>query len=165
MSNRSSNAWRGGAAALALAGALACDPGGEQARRALEAPANAGGGSDVAALMKERGLSEADVSAALKTYVPTGRKDDYYIFSSGGQSGQVIVIGIPSMRILKYIAVFTPEPWQGWGVGDQASEDVLAAGDRRGMRMRWGDTHHPNLSETKGDYDGQFLFIGDKAST
>jgi nitrous-oxide reductase len=75
-----------------------------------------------------------------------------------------MVIGIPSMRILKYIAVFTPEPWQGWGFGDESSERVLTAGDRGGMTMRWGDTHHPNLSETNGDYDGQFLFIGDKAN-
>jgi nitrous-oxide reductase len=146
---------------LALAGLLACGPGGEQA---LQPPAETGASASVAALMKERGLSEADVSAALKTYMPTGKKDDYYLFSSGGQSGQVIVIGVPSMRILKYIAVFTPEPWQGWGFGDQGSESVLAAGDRRGMVMRWGDTHHPNLSETNGDYDGQFLFIGDKAN-
>jgi nitrous-oxide reductase len=149
--------------ALFVAGALACGPGGENAQQALQ-PQTSGAGSMVAALMKERGLSEADVSAALKTYMPTGKKDDYYLFSSGGQSGQVIVIGIPSMRILKYIAVFTPEPWQGWGYGDQASQDVLAEGDRRGMIMRWGDTHHPNLSETDGDYDGQFLFIGDKAN-
>ena len=94
-------------------------------RRRAGAPAarrRPGSGATVAALMKERGLSEADVSAALKTYMPTGKKDDYYLFSSGGQSGQVIVIGIPSMRILKYIAVFTPEPWQGWGYGDQGSE-------------------------------------------
>ena len=69
-------------------GALACGPGGEQAKQALE-PAAAGSGATVAALMKERGLSEADVSAALKTYMPTGKKDDYYLFSSGGQSGQV----------------------------------------------------------------------------
>ena len=27
-----------------------------------------------------------------------------------------------------------------------------------------GDTHHPALSETTGDYDGQYLFINDKAS-
>jgi nitrous-oxide reductase len=114
--------------------------------------------------MKARGLSEADVSAALKTYVPTGKKDDYYIFSSGGQSGQVIVLGIPSMRILKYIAVFTPESWQGYGFGDEHSKALFAEGSRRGMEMRWGDTHHPNLSETNGDYDGQFLFIGDKAN-
>jgi len=163
MTKRHSSAWQHGVAALALTAALACGPGaGEQAKQELAGAA--GGSASVAALMKERGLSEADVSAALKTYVPSGKKDDYYLFSSGGQSGQVIVIGVPSMRILKYIAVFTPEPWQGWGYGDQASEQVLAGGDRRGMSMRWGDTHHPNLSETDGDYDGQFLFIGDKAN-
>jgi nitrous-oxide reductase len=69
------------------------------------------GGSELADLMRARNLSEADVSAALKTYTPTGRHDDYYLFGSGGHSGQVIVVGLPSMRILKYIAVFTPEPW------------------------------------------------------
>ena len=63
-------------------------------------------------LMKARKLSEDDVRAALMTYTPTGRHDEYYMFASGGHSGHVVVIGVPSMRILKYIAVFTPEPWQ-----------------------------------------------------
>jgi hypothetical protein len=53
--------------------------------------------------MKARGLSEADVTAALKTYTPTGKLDEYLTFASGGHSGQVLVIGVPSMRILKYI--------------------------------------------------------------
>jgi nitrous-oxide reductase len=150
--------------ALAAAGALALACGPTDSGPAALQPQAGGNGSAVADLMKERGLSEADVTAALKTYVPTGKRDDYYLFSSGGQSGQVIVIGVPSMRILKYIAVFTPEPWQGFGFGDATSEAVLAGGDRRGFEMRWGDTHHPNLSETDGDYDGQFLFIGDKAN-
>jgi nitrous-oxide reductase len=156
-------AHRKAAIVLAAAGAfaLAC---GEPRGEALKPQAGAGGGAAVAELMQARGLSEADVTAALKTYMPTGKKDDYYVFSSGGQSGQVIVIGVPSMRILKYIAVFTPEPWQGWGFGDAASERVFKEGQRRGFDMRWGDTHHPNLSETAGDYDGQFLFIGDKAN-
>jgi nitrous-oxide reductase len=150
-------------AAAAAVLTLACGPSGDQ--QALKAPSqSAGGGAGVAELMAARGLSEADVTAALKTYVPSGKKDDYYIFSSGGQSGQVIVLGIPSMRLLKYIAVFTPEPWQGWGFGDHGSHAILEGGDRHGQKMRWGDTHHPNLSETNGDYDGQFLFIGDKAN-
>ena len=149
--------------AFAVAAVLACGQSGD--RQALRPQGqSATGGAGVAELMAARGLSEADVTAALKTYVPSGKKDDYYIFSSGGQSGQVLVLGIPSMRILKYIAVFTPEPWQGWGFGDRGSEEILKGGDRHGHEIRWGDTHHPNLSETNGDYDGKFLFIGDKAN-
>src|SRR5262245_45221150 len=115
-----------------------------------------------AAIAEARGLSPDDISAALKTYMPTGKHDDYFIFASGGQSGQVLVIGVPSMRLLKVIGVFTPEPWQGWGYG--TGYQVLDEGNINGKEVRWADTHHPALSETKGDYDGQFLFIGDKAN-
>lgn len=114
-------------------------------------------------LMKARGLTEADVVAAVKTYTPTGKHDEYYVFASGGHGGNVIVIGVPSMRILKYIGVFTPEPWQGYGFDDQ-SKEVLEGGRRGGKMLTWGDMHHPALSETKGDYDGQFLFVNDKAN-
>jgi nitrous-oxide reductase len=114
-------------------------------------------------VMKERGLSEKDVLAAAKTYVPTGGRDEYLVFSSGGQSGHVIVYGIPSMRILKYIAVFTPEPWQGYGF-DEESKAVLAQGRMLGKDITYGDTHHPAISETNGEYDGKYLFINDKAN-
>lgn len=114
-------------------------------------------------VMKDRGLSERDVLAAAKTFVPTGMKDEYYVFSSGGQSGQVIVYGVPSMRILKYIGVFTPEPWQGYGF-DEESKKVLESGYIRGQEIKWGDTHHPNFSEKKGEYVGDYLFINDKAN-
>jgi nitrous-oxide reductase len=115
-------------------------------------------------VMKARGLSQQDMLAAAKTYTPTGKIDEYVVFSSGGQSGQVIVYGVPSMRILKYIAVFTPEPWQGYGYGDVASMKILDQGRIRGRKITWGDTHHPAISETNGDYDGQYLFINDKAN-
>src|SRR5687767_6270837 len=99
------------AALAAIAGVLACSgskgPG----------KSDTGGGSQLTDLMKARDLAEADVVAALKTYTPTGRHDEYMLFGSGGHSGQVVVVGLPSMRILKYIAVFTPEPWQGYGYG------------------------------------------------
>jgi nitrous-oxide reductase len=114
-------------------------------------------------VMKRRGLSQQDLLSAAKTYTPTGKRDEFMAFSSGGQSGQVIVYGIPSMRILKYIAVFTPEPWQGYGY-DEESKEILKGGWIDGKEITWGDTHHPAISETNGKYDGQFLFINDKAN-
>ena len=115
------------------------------------------------AVMKARGLTQKDLLAAAKTYTPTGGRDEYLAFSSGGQSGHVIVYGVPSMRILKYIAVFTPEPWQGYGFDDE-SKAVLAMGQTQPGEITYGDTHHPALSETNGEYDGKFLFINDKAN-
>ncbi|MFN3974954.1 MAG: Sec-dependent nitrous-oxide reductase [Dehalococcoidia bacterium] len=147
---------------LALAGAIvlgAC----QQAKPTPTPPAVALP-STVEQVAKARGLSPDDLLAAAKTYTPTGKMDEYVMFSSGGHSGQVLVIGIPSMRILKVIGVFTPEPWQGYATGDEGTGKVLAGGDLPGQPIRWGDTHHPALSETNGDYDGQFLFIGDKAN-
>ena len=91
-------------------------------------------------VMKRRGLSEKDVLAAAKTYTPTGGRDEYIVFSSGGQSGQVIVYGIPSMRLLKYIGVFTPEPWQGYGFDDE-SKAVLDQGKTHGKPITYGHTH------------------------
>ncbi len=124
---------------------------------------NAAGDGTLEKVMKERGLSEADVVRAAKTYNPTGVHDKYLVFSSGGQSGQVLVYGVPSMRLLKYIGVFTPEPWQGYGF-DEESKKVLEQGKIRGKEITWGDTHHPSLSETDAKVDGKWLVINDKAN-
>jgi nitrous-oxide reductase len=115
-------------------------------------------------IAQERGLTPDDIDAALMTYTPSGKMDEYISFMSGGHSGNIIAVGVPSMRIQKNIAVFTPEAWQGYGYGSNESRDVLNAGNVDGVEIRMGDTHHPALSETAGDYDGQFLFINDKAS-
>lgn len=116
--------------------------------------------ADVQKAAAARGLTTADLMAAAKTYTPSGQKDEFLMFASGGHSGQVFVIGVPSMRMLRSIAVFTPEPWQGWGYG--VGGEILAEGHVKGKENLWGDTHHPALSETAGDYDGQYLFINDK---
>lgn len=126
----------------------------------LAAPAQAQSMRDVEAVAKERGLTNADLIAAAKTYLPSGQKDEYLMFASGGHAGQIFVVGLPSMRLLRSIAVFTPEPWQGWGYG--VGNKILEEGFPKGKSNLWGDTHHPALSETSGDYDGQFLFINDK---
>jgi nitrous-oxide reductase len=145
---KSASRWIGLALTLSLA---ACGGG------------SRGSGASVQELMKARNLSEADVVAALKTYTPSGRPDPFIMFASGGHSGQILVIGVPSMRILKYIGVFTPEPWQGYGF-DEQSAALLEDSSPKGHLLTWGDSHHPALSETNADYDGQFLFIGDKAN-
>jgi nitrous-oxide reductase len=48
------------------------------------AAAGTGTGANIVSLMQARSLSETDVVAALKTYTPTGRHDEYYTFASGG---------------------------------------------------------------------------------
>ena len=35
-------------------------------------------------VMAERGLTQTDMLAAAKTYTPTGKIDEYVVFSSGG---------------------------------------------------------------------------------
>ncbi len=129
-----------------------------------ETPESAAVPGDINAIAAERGLTPADIEAAVKTYTPTGQHDEYIMFASGGHSGQMLVIGMPSMRLLKVIGVFTPEPWQGWGYGAESSMEVLEQGKINGEEVLWGDTHHPALSETGGEYDGEWVFINDKAN-
>ncbi len=142
----------------------------EESPTATAVPASSDGGSQVAsgvsAIAAERGLTEADIEAAVKTFVPSGTHDEYILFASGGHSGQMLVIGMPSMRLLKVVGVYTPEPWQGWAVGDASeTSHILDGGDLQdGTELTWGDTHHPALSETAGDYDGEWAVINEKAN-
>jgi hypothetical protein len=76
------------------------------------------------------------------------------------------VIGVPSMRMLKEIPVFTPNAWQGYGYGSDQGDTVLREGSdpAKSEPLGWGDTHHPAISETDGMYDGRFLYINDRAN-
>ncbi len=91
--------------------------------------------------------------------VPPGEHDEYYGFWSGGHSGEVRVVGIPSMRELMRIPMFQAEGARGYG-HDRTTTQVMQEGGDYG----WGDCHHPILSETDGDYDGRYLWINDKAN-
>ncbi|MGZ9158235.1 MAG: Sec-dependent nitrous-oxide reductase [Nitrospira sp.] len=90
------------------------------------------------------------------TYVAPGEKDEYYLFYSGGHSGQVFVAGIPSMRHIVTIPVFAPYPATGYGF-DEHSKALLG-------EFTWGDVHHPALSQTASKYDGRWLFVNDNAN-
>lgn len=95
-------------------------------------------------------------AAALQTYVPSGKLDEFYLFASGGHSGNVFVYGLPSMRRIRTIPVFTPESATGWGF-EKESREMLGG-------FHWGDLHHVALSETGGKYDGRWLFVSDMAN-
>ncbi|HJR15669.1 MAG TPA: hypothetical protein VJ808_02355, partial [Gemmatimonadales bacterium] len=73
--------------------------------------------------------------AAQRTFVEPGKLDDYYLFYSGGHSGQVYVAGVPSMRHIATIPVFAPYPATGYGFEDESRK--LLGG------YTWGDVHHP----------------------
>ena len=95
-------------------------------------------------------------NAAVQTYVAPGKLDEFYMFTGNGHSGNVGVYGLPSMRPIITIPVFTPYPGTGYGF-DKASKEMLGG-------YTWGDVHHPSLSETNGDYDGRWLFVSDVAN-
>lgn len=59
------------------------------------------------------GEGESDQSAAAQVYVPVGKWDKYYAFLSGGQSGTVVVYGLPSGRLIRSIPVFEPRAAYG----------------------------------------------------
>jgi nitrous-oxide reductase len=98
--------------------------------------------------------------AAEKVYVAPGELDQYYAFLSGGQSGSVFVVGVPSGRLIREIPVFEPRAAYGYA--------MLASDPRRQLLEStgglWGDTHHPMLSETDGVFDGRYLWINDLAN-
>jgi nitrous-oxide reductase len=98
----------------------------------------------------------ADAAAAIASYVAPGTTDEYYLFYSGGHSGNVYVAGVPSMRHISTIPVFAQYPATGYGFDDESKKMLGGFG--------WGDVHHPSASETKGDYDGRWLFVNDNAN-
>ena len=113
----------------------------------------------LASIADERGLSGEEAEAALATFVPPGAYDEYFIFSSGGHSGQLHVIGVPSMRLLKTIPVFSPDSWSGYGFGWQLDSldghrRVFHGGSLPGFRaqmMRFPDDSLTVIVLTNGD--------------
>jgi nitrous-oxide reductase len=93
---------------------------------------------------------------AQKVYVPFGQLDEYYLFASGGHSGQMFIYGVPSMRHIRTVPVFSPDSATGHG-WDKHSRELMG-------EYNWGDLHHPAFSETEGEYDGKYMFATDVAN-
>ena len=116
-------------------------------------------------VIQERGLTPEEVEAALRTYPRPGKHDDeFFAFLSGGHKGSIILVGLPSCRILKEIPVYSADSWQGWLTGSTESRDIVKEGQfYPNDALEWGDLHHPKLSLKNGTYDGRWIAAADKA--
>lgn len=94
-------------------------------------------------------------SAAEKVYVAPGEHDEYYAFLSGGFSGQLSVYGLPSGRLFKIIPVFSVDAEKAYGF----NEETKAMLNTSFGFVPWDDSHHPDISQTKGELDGRWVFI------
>lgn len=92
--------------------------------------------------------------------VHPGELDEYYGFWSGGHSGEVRIMGIPSMRELMRIPVFNTDSATGWGLTEESKRIKGESAD-----IMMGDSHHPHMSMTDGSYNGKYVFINDKANS
>ncbi len=115
-------------------------------------------------VLKARGLNAQDKLAAVKTFMPRGGRDEYFAIVGTGNSGTMIVYGLPSMRIYKYVGLFSPEPWQGFGYDDESSL-LLKKSSLDDRINSYGDFRYPAFSEKNGEYNGKYAFFSDGANS
>ncbi|MBT3173414.1 MAG: Sec-dependent nitrous-oxide reductase [Lentimicrobiaceae bacterium] len=96
-------------------------------------------------------------SQAERAYVAPGEHDEYYGFISGGFSGQLAVYGLPSGRLFRVIPVFSQDPEKGYGYSEETIPMLMTS---HGF-VPWGDSHHPDISQTNGELDGRWIFINE----
>ncbi|MBP6751476.1 MAG: nitrous-oxide reductase, partial [Alicycliphilus sp.] len=102
--------------------------------------------------------------AAASTHLKPGELDTYYGLWSGGHTGDMRVLGMPSGRELHRIPCFVPDALVGWGVTNE-SKAVMGTKPDGHLKYTVADTHHTHASYKDGNYDGRYAWINDKINS
>jgi nitrous-oxide reductase len=103
----------------------------------------------------------APAAGGVNVHLKPGELDTYYGLWSGGHSGEVRVLGLPSGREIKRIPVFNVDCMSGWGITNE-SKKILGTKPDGSLRYTTGDTHHVHASYKDGTYDGKYAWVNDK---
>ncbi|OGB16228.1 MAG: nitrous-oxide reductase [Burkholderiales bacterium RIFCSPLOWO2_12_67_14] len=95
------------------------------------------------------------------THLKPGELDTYYGLWSGGHTGDMRVLGLPSGRELMRIPCFVPDALVGWGITNE-SKKIMGTKPDGSLRYTVGDSHHTHASYKDGNYDGRYAWINDK---
>lgn len=103
-------------------------------------------------------------ASAANVHLKPGELDTYYGLWSGGHTGDMRVLGLPSGRELLRIPCFVPDALVGWGITNE-SKKVMGTRPDGTLRYTVGDTHHTHASYKDGNYDGRYAWINDKINS
>ncbi|MBA4255500.1 MAG: nitrous-oxide reductase [Polaromonas sp.] len=106
----------------------------------------------------------AHASGGASAHLKPGELDTYYGLWSGGHTGDMRVLGLPSGRELLRIPCFTPDALVGWGITNE-SKKIMGTKADGSLRYTVGDTHHTHASYKDGNYDGRYAWINDKINS
>ncbi len=105
--------------------------------------------------------SSAASHGAANVHLKPGELDSYYGIWSGGHTGDMRVLGMPSGRELLRIPCFVPDALVGWGITNE-SKAIMGTKPNGDLRYNVADTHHTHASYKDGNYDGRYAWINDK---
>ncbi len=103
----------------------------------------------------------AHAADGLNIHPAPGQLDTYYGIWSGGHSGEVRILGLPSGREIKRVPTFNIDCMSGWGITNE-SKAIIGTKADGSLKYKTGDTHHVHGSYTDGTYDGKYFWVNDK---